>query len=65
MILQTDFSEYGLGAILSLKINDHEDRVIEYASRTLKKHENNYPAYKGEILAVCWAFEKFRCYLLR
>ena len=54
MILQIDFSEFGIGAILCQKIEDKE-RVIEFASRTLKKHEINYPAYKGEILAVKWS----------
>ena len=60
MVLYTDFSENGIGAVLSQYIDDRVEKVIEYASRTLKIHENNYPAYKGEVLAVRWAFQKFR-----
>ena len=38
--------------------------VVEYASRSLRGAELNYLAYKGEVLAVHWALEKFRYYLL-
>ena len=38
--------------------------VIEYGSRALRGAEYNYPAYEGEILAIHWALEKFRHYLL-
>ena len=65
MVVYTDFSENGLGAVLSQKVIDLEERIIEYASRILKKHEKNYPAYKGEVLAVYWALEKFRYYLIQ
>ena len=65
MVLYTDFSINGLGAILAQEVTEKEERVIEYASRTLKKHESNYPAYKGEILGACWAIEKFRYFLLQ
>lgn len=65
MVLYTDFSNQGIGAILAQEISSTEERVIEYASRTLKKHEANYPAYKGEILGACWAIEKFRYFLLQ
>ena len=64
MILYTDFSNTGIGAVLAQEIDIDQQRVIEYASRTLKKHEGNYPAYKGEVLAVCWAVQKFRYFLL-
>ena len=38
--------------------------VIEYASRSLRGVELNYLAYEGEILAIHWALQKFRHYLL-
>ena len=55
MILYTDFSEKGLGEVLAQEVEPDVERVIEYASRCLRKHENNYPAYKGGVLAVFWA----------
>ena len=43
--------------------NEHE-RVIAYASRSLKPSEKNYPAHKLEFLALKWAIcEKFNDYL--
>lgn len=60
MILYTDFSEQGCGAVLAQEVAPNEERVIEYQSRVLRKHEKNYPAYKGEVLAVAWAVSKFR-----
>ena len=38
--------------------------VIEFASKILTSYEKNLDAYEGEILAVHWAFDKFRHYLL-
>ena len=38
--------------------------VIEYAIRSLRGAKLNYPAYEGEILAIHWALQKFRHYLL-
>lgn len=64
MIVYTDFSEVGLGSVLTQQVDVGEERVIEYASRSLRKHEKNYPSYKGEVLAAAWALDKFRQYLL-
>ena len=38
--------------------------VIEYASRSLRGAEINYPAYEGEVLAIKYALEKFRHFVL-
>ena len=38
--------------------------VIEFASRTLLTYEKNLDAYQGEVLAVYWALNRFRHYLL-
>ena len=61
--LHTDASGNGLGAVL-YQHQDGLDRVIAYASRSLKPAERNYPAHKLEFLALKWAItDKFHDYL--
>lgn len=61
--LHVDASFVGLGAVLYQRQGDH-DRVIAYASRSLKQSETNYPAHKLEFLALKWSVtEKFHDYL--
>ena len=61
--LHTDASCSGLGAVLYQQ-QDGVDRVVAYASRSLKPSERNYPAHKLEFLALKWAVtEKFNDYL--
>ena len=57
--LHTDASTSGLGAVLYRRQHG-EERVVTYASRSLKPPERNYPAHKLELLALKWAVcEKF------
>ncbi|MCG8049379.1 MAG: RNase H-like domain-containing protein, partial [Candidatus Thiodiazotropha endolucinida] len=61
--LHTDASATGLGAVLYQEQKGF-DRVIAYASRSLKPSERNYPAHKLEFLALKWAVtDKFHDYL--
>ena len=53
-----DASRYGLGCVLM----QHEN-VIAYASRQLKKHEQNYPTHDLELAAVVFALRIWRHYL--
>ena len=61
--LHTDASSTGIGAVLYQQQNGR-DRVVCYASRSLKPSEKNYPAHKLEFLALKWSVtEKFHDYL--
>jgi hypothetical protein len=54
-----DASRQGLGCVLM-----QEGHVIAYASRQLRKHEQNYPTHDLELAAVIDALKIWRQYLL-
>ena len=54
-----DASRIGLGCVLM-----QEGRVVAYASRQLKRHEENYPTHDLELAAVVHALKIWRHYLL-
>nr|GEV95210.1 reverse transcriptase domain-containing protein [Tanacetum cinerariifolium] len=59
-MLQSDFA---IGAVLGQRYEKHF-RPIHYASKTLTEAESNYTTTEKEMLAVVYAFEKFRSYLI-
>ena len=59
LVLQTDASLTGLGAVL-----EQDGQVIAYASRTLSMSEVNDSVIQRECLAVVWGTKQFRHYLL-
>nr|GFB22052.1 hypothetical protein [Tanacetum cinerariifolium] len=61
--LMCDASDYAVGAVLGLRIKKHF-RSIHYASKTMNQAETNYTTTKKEMLAVVYAFKKFRSYLI-
>lgn len=63
-LLDTDASEYGIGAVLSQVGADSRKRVVAYASRVLSKPERNYCVTRHELLAVVFFTDHFRQYLL-
>lgn len=61
--LYTDASKDGIGATLTQISDDDEEHVIEYFSRRLDIHQQNYSASELECLAVVEAIEHFEVYL--
>ena len=64
-IVRTDASGLGLGAVLCQE-DDHSRKVhvVAYASRSLRKGERHYSAYKLEFKALHWAVtNKFKEFL--
>lgn len=62
-ILDTDASNFGMGAVLSQQQNG-EEKVLAYASHTLNKSQQNYCTTKKELLAVVTFLRQFKHYLL-
>ena len=58
-----DASDYAVGAALGQKI-DGKPVVIYYASKTLDEAQRNYTITEKELLAIVFALEKFKSYLL-
>ena len=61
-IVDTDASNYGIGAVLS-QVQDGQERVIAYGSRSLTKEERRYCVTRREMLAVVYFMKYFRHYL--
>ena len=57
-VVYSDASRKGLGCVLM-----QDGIVIAYASRLLKKHEQNYPTHDLELAAVVFALKIWRHYL--
>ena len=62
-ILDTDASDTGIGGVFS-QVQDGEERVVAYASRSLSKAERRYCVTRKELLAVVHFTKHFRPYLL-
>jgi len=62
-ILDTDASYGSMGCVLS-QIQDVCERVVAYASKTLKRREMNYCVTRKELLAVVLFLKYFKQYLL-
>ncbi|XP_075507409.1 uncharacterized protein LOC142544236 [Primulina tabacum] len=61
--LMCDASDYAVGAVLGQR-REKMYRVIYYASRTMDSAQQNYTTTEKEMLAVVFAFDKFRPYLV-
>ena len=61
-VLDCDASNVGIGAVLS-QVQDGEERVIAYASKTLSKAERNYCVTRRELLAIVTFVKQYHHYL--
>ncbi|XP_075521338.1 uncharacterized protein LOC142554562 [Primulina tabacum] len=61
--LMCDASDYVVGAVLGQR-RENMFRAIFYASRTIDAAQQNYTTTEKEMLAVVYAFDKFRPYFI-
>ncbi|KAK1417158.1 hypothetical protein QVD17_26281 [Tagetes erecta] len=61
--IMCDASDYAIGAVLGQRRDKHF-HPIYYASKTLNDAQENYTTTEKELLAVVFAFDKFRSYLV-
>jgi hypothetical protein len=61
--IMCDANDYVVGAVLG-QSKDKKHYAISYASKTLTGPQLNYATTEKELLAVVFAIEKFRSYLV-
>ena len=61
--LMCDASDFAIGAVLGQR-EDGKPYVIYNASKTLNEAQRNYRTTEKELLAVVFALDKFRAYLV-
>nr|GEY86558.1 reverse transcriptase domain-containing protein [Tanacetum cinerariifolium] len=61
--LMCDASDYAIGAVLGQRKSKHF-QPIHYVSKTMTEAQIHYTTTEKEMLAVVYAFEKFRSYLV-
>ncbi|KAL8475059.1 hypothetical protein ACS0TY_031468 [Phlomoides rotata] len=62
-VLMCDASDFAMGVVLG-QLREKRFRAIYYASKTFNSAQINYTTTEKELLAVVYAFDKFRPYLV-
>jgi len=64
VVIQADASSYGLGAALMQINKDNNREIVAYASTTLTEAEKRYSQIEKEALALAYATEHFKDYII-
>ncbi len=63
-ILQTDASDFGVGAVLTQLDDNGREMVVAYASKALHARQKKFSATEKEAYAIVFGTQQFRVYLL-
>ena len=63
VVVQTDASPYGLGAVMSHVMPNGEEQPVIFLSRSLSKSERNYSQIQREATSIYWAVKKLHYFL--
>ncbi len=62
-ILYTDASDVGMGAVLTQKDENDEEKVVSFASKAFSGAEKNWTTTEKEAFAIVWALQYFHPYV--
>ena len=62
-ILYTDASDVGVGAVLTQKDENDEEKVVSFASKAFSGAEKNWTTTEKEAFAIVWALQYFHPYV--